>query len=225
MKRDLGRYSALRLDHFRAFHNYWSIPESSDNACIGTWETGPGLPFFQELVKHVPEPHIIAEDLGEMIPEVYELRDATGFPGMKVLQFAFCGDSKNPHLPHNYDTANCVVFPGTHDNNTSAGWYTGAPDSVRDNFRRYLGVDGSSPSWDLIRTSSASVARLALFPLQDVLSLGSQARFNTPGVPEGNWSWRCTHEQIDQIYAESADYLKEITRMHGRLPETDEPSQ
>ena len=126
-----------------------------------------------------------------MIPEVYELRDATGFPGMKVLQFAFCGDTKNPHLPHNYDTANCVVFPGTHDNNTSAGWYSDAPDSVRDNFRRYLGVDGSSPSWDLIRTSSASVARLALFPIQDVLNLGSEARFNTPGVSDGNWSWRC----------------------------------
>jgi 4-alpha-glucanotransferase len=218
LERDLSRYSTLRLDHFRAFHNYWSIPEDVVDACTGIWENGPGLSFFDELRRHVPEPRIIAEDLGEMIPEVYELRDATGFPGMKVLQFAFCGDSKNPHLPHNYDTANSVVFPGTHDNNTSIGWYEGAPDSVRDNYRRYLSVDGGTPSWDFIRAASGSSARLALYPVQDLLHLGSEARFNTPGVPEGNWSWRCTNEQIDRIYNESAEYMKEITRMHGRLP-------
>mgnify|MGYP006418726371 FL=1 len=223
--RDLSRYSTLRLDHFRAFYNYWSIPEDALDACTGTWEMGPGLPFFEELRCHVPDPHIISEDLGEMIPEVYQLRDETGFPGMKVLQFAFCGDPQNPHLPHNYDTANCVVFPGTHDNNTSIGWYDGASESVRDNYRRYLSVDGSSPSWDFIRAASGSCARLALYPAQDLLHLGREARFNTPGVPEGNWSWRCTNEQIDRIYNDSADYLKEITRMHGRLPETTEFQQ
>ena len=223
--RDLSRYSTLRLDHFRAFHNYWSIPEDAVDACTGTWENGPGLPFFDELRRHVPDPHIIAEDLGEMIPEIYELRDSTGFPGMKVLQFAFCGDPKNPHLPHNYDTANSVVFPGTHDNNTSTGWYAGVPESVRDNYRRYLSVDGSTPSWDFIRAASGSSARLALYPVQDLLHLGSEARFNTPGVPEGNWTWRCTNEQIERIYNEGADYLREITRMHGRLPETTESPQ
>jgi 4-alpha-glucanotransferase len=225
LQRDLSRYSALRLDHFRAFHDFWSIPESATDACTGIWENGPGLPFFDELRRHVPAPHIIAEDLGEMIPEVYELRDAAGFPGMKVLQFAFCGDPKNPHLPHNFDTANSVVFPGTHDNNTSVGWYEGAPESVRDNYRRYLSVDGRTPSWDFIRTASGSPARLALYPVQDILNLGSDARFNTPGVPEGNWTWRCTNEQVERIYNEGADYLKEITRMHGRLPETTESPQ
>lgn len=219
LKHDLERFSALRLDHFRAFHNYWSIPPGAQDACTGNWELGPGLPFFEALRKEVGEPHIISEDLGEMIPEVYELRDATGFPGMKVLQFAFCGDSKNPHLPHNYETANCVVFPGTHDNDTSSGWYASAPEEVRDNYRRYLSVDGRSPSWDLIRTASASVARMALYPMQDLLSLGTESRFNTPGVAEGNWSWRVTNAQLDHFQEHSADYLRELTQMHGRLPQ------
>ncbi len=221
LKHDLGRYSVLRLDHFRAFHNYWSIPADAPDACTGTWEPGPGLPFFRKLQEIVPEPRIIAEDLGEMIPEVYALRDAAGFPGMKVLQFAFFGDTSNPHLPHNYSTANCVVFPGTHDNNTSIGWYKEVPEPVRDNYRRYLSVDGSSPSWDLVRAASASVARIALYPLQDLLCLDESARFNTPGVAEGNWSWRVTDAQLDKLEAESSDYLREITRMHGRLPSSE----
>ena len=224
LQRDLSRFSHLRLDHFRAFHNYWSIPDSAESARTGTWEAGPGLPFFNELHSQIPEPRIIAEDLGEMVPEVYELRDATGFPGMKVLQFAFFGDPKNPHLPHNYDSANCVVFPGTHDNNTSAGWYASAPESIRDNYRRYLGVDGGRPSWDLIRAASGSVARLALYSMQDVLGLGTAARFNTPGVAAGNWSWRCTRGNLDRAHAESAEHLMELMRMHGRLPGTNESS-
>ena len=117
------------------------------------------------------------------------------------------------------------MFPGTHDNNTSTGWYEDAPESVRDNYRRYLSVDGSTPSWDFIRAASGSSARLALYPAQDLLHLGTEARFNTPGVPEGNWTWRCTNEQVERIYNEGADYLREITRMHGRLPGTTESPQ
>ena len=138
---------------------------------------------------------------------------------MKVLQFAFASDPGNPHLPHNFYTANCVVYPGTHDNDTSAGWYDNGSEFEKHNFRRYLSVDGSSPSWDLIRAACASTARLAIYSMQDILSLGTEARFNTPGVASGNWDWRCTVEQLNLARSESAAYLKELTTRFGRHPE------
>lgn len=222
IRRDFSRYDWLRLDHFRAFHDYWAIPVEAEDARTGTWKPGPGIDFFNALKNATGVPSqlpIIAEDLGDMGQDVFDLRDAVGLPGMKVLQFAFASDPGNPHLPHNFYTANCVVYPGTHDNDTSAGWYDNGSDFEKHNFRRYLSVDGSSPSWDLIRAACASTARLAIYSMQDILSLGTEARFNTPGVASGNWDWRCTVEQLNLARSESAAYLKELTTRFGRHPE------
>jgi len=226
--RDFERYDWLRLDHFRAFHDYWSIPEEAEDATTGTWEPGPGIAFFQALdkAKGLPSPlPIIAEDLGDMGKEVFDLRDASGFPGMKVLQFAFASDPGNPHLPHNFDTSNCVVYPGTHDNDTSMGWYHHGSDLEKHNYRCYLGVDGHSASWDLIRAACTSTAKLAIYSIQDILGLGREARLNTPGVAEDNWKWRCTQKQLDKAQFESASYLKELTVRYGRLPERSESAE
>jgi 4-alpha-glucanotransferase len=216
---DLARYDWLRLDHFRGFYDFWAIPKEAEDATTGKWEKGPGLDFFMAVgqAKGIPSPApIIAEDLGEMGQEVFDLRDAAGLPGMKVFQFAFGGDSTNPHLPHNIGCSNTVVYPGTHDNDTCVGWYAEAGEKEKDYFRRYLGVDGNSPSWDMVRAACSSVANLALYRVQDLLSLGTDCRFNTPGVAEGNWRWRCTSGQIEQIRSESAGYLKEIGARYGR---------
>ena len=219
LKNDLQRYDWVRLDHFRGFYDYWAIPENAEDARTGTWEKGPGIEFFEAVgqAQGIPSPApIIAEDLGDMGQEVFDLRDAAGLPGMKVFQFAFGSDGGNPHLPHHIGSSNTVVYPGTHDNDTSVGWYNSASENEQDNFRRYFNVDGSNPSWDLIRAACASTANLALYPVQDLLSLGTECRFNTPGVAEGNWRWRCKSEQIDQLLAGSAEYLKEIGARYGR---------
>jgi 4-alpha-glucanotransferase len=144
------------------------------------------------------------------------LRAATGLPGMAVLQFAFGGGSDNAYLPHNLEP-NSVIYPGTHDNDTSLGWYAAVDEKTRDHARRYLGVDGREIGWDLIRSAYASVSRLAIFPLQDILSLGSAARFNTPGRPDGNWGWRCRPEQLDRAFG-AGPYLRALGELYGRLP-------
>lgn len=206
----------LRIDHFRGFDTYWSIPADATTAKSGRWENGPGLEFF-EAVKHaLPDCRLIAEDLGGLSPSVHVLRAASGLPGMAVLQFAFGGDSANTYLPHNL-TANNVVYPGTHDNNTTRGWYDGADEKTRDHVRRYLRIDGREISWDLVRVGYAAVSRLALFSLQDLLALGAEARLNTPGVAVGNWQWRCSAEQLAHLHRDSAAYLHELGALYGRV--------
>lgn len=206
----------LRIDHFRGFDTYWSIPADATTAKSGRWENGPGLEFF-EAVKHaLPDCRLIAEDLGELSPSVHVLREASGLPGMAVLQFAFGGDSANTYLPHNL-TPNSVVYPGTHDNNTGRGWYAAADEKTRDHVRRYLRVDGREISWDLVRAGYAAVSRLALFPLQDLLGLGAEVRFNTPGVAAGNWQWRYSADQLTKLHRDSAPYLLELGELYGRI--------
>jgi len=179
----------VRLDHFRGFWDYWEIPGEAPTAEHGRWVKGPADALFEALRHSLGGLPLIAEDLGEITPEVLALRDRLGLPGMKVLQFAFANDDRDPFLPHHH-VPNCVVYTGTHDNDTALGWYASAPEKERDFARRYLGRDGSDFAWDLIRAAFASVADTAIVPLQDVLDLGPEARMNLPGRPAGNWSWR-----------------------------------
>jgi 4-alpha-glucanotransferase len=206
----------VRIDHFRGFDSYWAIPSGASSARTGTWLPGPGLDFFRAMRAAVPGARIIAEDLGELTPSVRRLLADTGLPGMAVLQFAFGGDAANAYLPHNL-VANGVVYPGTHDNDTSLGWYGSAGEAARDHARRYLGVDGAEIGWDLIRAAYRAVSRLAIIPFQDILSLGSEARFNVPGTSEGNWRWRCRDEQFDVMLSGGTPaYLRNLGRLYGR---------
>ena len=205
----------VRIDHFRAFDTYWSIPADAKTAKTGEWRQGPGLAFFQAVKTALPDARLIAEDLGDLFDSVRELRDACGLPGMTILQFAFGGDASNLYLPHNL-VANAVVYPGTHDNDTTLGWYRSALAKEQDYVRRYLRVDGREIGWDFVRAAYASVSRLAVLPLQDLLSLGAEARFNTPGVPTGNWQWRYSDECLDGLLRRSAPYLRELGELHGR---------
>jgi 4-alpha-glucanotransferase len=204
----------VRIDHFRGFAGYWEIPASEPTAVKGRWVKGPGQPFFDALRAALGDLPIIAEDLGVITPDVEALRDDNDLPGMKVLQFAFAGGADDPYLPHNYPR-NAVVYTGTHDNDTTAGWYAQAPERERDFVRRYLGRDDANVAWELWRAASASVADLAVAPLQDLLGLGSAARMNTPGVAAGNWGWRFTWDQVPHWLGPQ---LHDLALVHGRLP-------
>jgi 4-alpha-glucanotransferase len=215
IRSNLDFYDIVRLDHFRGFESYWSVPADEPNAIKGKWKPCPGLKLFKAIQKACPEAKLVAEDLGVITPEVDALRAATGLPGMAVLQFAFGGEADNAYLPHNY-ARNTVVYSGTHDNDTTRGWYAGLDDKTQDHIRRYLGISGEAISWDLIRAAIRSSAHLAVFPLQDLMSLGSEARLNTPGSPMGNWQWRYDSDRLDQLEAKSAPYLRERLTLYGR---------
>ena len=205
----------VRIDHFRGFDAYWAIPASAPTARTGSWEPAPGEDFFRVVREAMPDAKLIAEDLGELSPSVVALREATGLPGMAILQFAFGSDAKNLYLPHN-QRANTVVYPGTHDNDTTLGWYATTDEKSRDHVRRYLRVDGREVGWDFIRSGYTSVANLAIFPLQDFMSLGSEARMNTPGKSEGNWTWRYRPGQLRALHENSAAYLRQLAELSGR---------
>ncbi len=180
----------IRLDHFRGFEACWEVPASETTAINGKWVPAPGYDLFQTLRGMVGDIPIIAEDLGVITPPVRALRDAFGFPGMKVLQFAFGGDPASEYLPHNF-SPNSVVYTGTHDNDTTAGWHHAtSTENERDLVRRYIGTDGREIHWDFIKAALFSVSHTAIIPIQDVLGLGSEGRMNYPGRPSGNWTWR-----------------------------------
>ncbi len=210
----------VRLDHFRGFAAYWSVPASAANARKGTWEPGPGLDFFRAVRERFPNARMIAEDLGEIDEPVYRLVDNTGLPGMAVLQFAFDAHPENIHLPHNM-RPNQVLYPGTHDNDTTRGWYAGAGALSQDQLRRYFRVNGADVAWDFVRACYGAVPRLAVVTAQDLLALGSEARMNTPGTPSGNWQWRMTQQQFEQL-ARHTPYLREIAWLYNRLPEEEQ---
>jgi 4-alpha-glucanotransferase len=205
----------VRIDHFRGFEAYWSVPFGASTARTGKWMPGPGLDFFRAAAAAIPNAKFIAEDLGILTPGSIALRAATGLPGMAVLQFAFGGEADNFYLPHNHDP-NSVVYPGTHDNDTTLGWYASLDDRTRDHARRYLRVSGQEIGWDFVRTAYQSVANLAIVALQDLMSLGSAARFNTPGKAQGNWTWRYRPEQLRALRANSGDYLADLAALYGR---------
>jgi 4-alpha-glucanotransferase len=209
----------VRIDHFRGFDSYWRVPLPAENAKSGEWRPGPGMDFFRAVGAAFPDARIIAEDLGLLTPSVEQLLADTGLPGMAVLQFAFGGDAKNPYLPHNL-TRNKVIYPGTHDNDTTLGWYPTAGESVRDHVRRYLRISGNEVGWDFIRAAYASVANIAVVAMQDILSLGSEARLNSPGKPEGNWRWRLGDGEIEGLAAKGTSaYLADMAKLTGRVPE------
>jgi len=204
----------VRIDHFRAFEAYWEVPAGAPTARDGRWVKGPGDSFFQAVRKAFGEAPFIAEDLGIITKEVRELRDRWDLPGMRVLQFAFSEGSASPHLPIHY-VQNCVAYTGTHDNDTTAGWYQKTTDRERDAFRRYTATDGTGCHYHMMRLAYASVANLAIVPMQDVLGLDSWARTNVPGLAEGNWRWKVTPDQVNEA---SVRVLRDLAETFGRLP-------
>ena len=204
----------VRIDHFRGFASYWEIPASEPNAIRGRWLPGPGAALFHAIEAALGALPIIAEDLGQITPDVDALRHAFSLPGMRSLQFAFGedGDNTNAYLPHNYER-NTVVYTGTHDNNTTQGWWLEASPALRQRVLDYLGTDdGHDIHWQLIRAACASVADTAIHPLQDVLGLGAEHRMNLPGQGEGHWEWRFTWEQVQPVHAERLAHFGSLYR-------------
>jgi 4-alpha-glucanotransferase len=191
----LAMFDMLRLDHFRGFEKYWEIPATAETAVDGHWVAGPGAALFERLQQDFGDLPLVAEDLGIITPEVDALRLAFGFPGMKILQFAFDGGDDNPYLPQNHEPLS-VVYTGTHDNDTTLGWYESLDDAGRQKVNEYMPADMPEMPWALIKTALESTSGLAIIPLQDLLELDSGARMNTPGTSSGNWSWRFTWEQV-----------------------------
>ncbi len=207
-----------RIDHFRGFESYWSIPEECPTAVDGQWLKGPGKNFFTRIAANLGPINIIAEDLGIITPEVEALRDDLGFPGMKVLQFAFDGNLDNSFLPHNFTSPQNVVYTGTHDNDTTVGWFLSdrLDDRQRENIKLIAGRDRHDQRGshhDLIFLAQSSISILCIFPLQDILGFGGDCRMNTPGVAEGNWRWRCSGEFLTSAIAEQ---LQTITQRFNR---------
>lgn len=196
LKATLDFVDIVRLDHFRGFVGYWEVPGNSETAEYGRWVPGPGSDFFNVIQDHLEEIPIIAEDLGVITPDVISLRDEFGFPGMKILQFAFNENPRSPFLPHNYPR-NCVVYTGTHDNDTTRGWFERVNENEKNFFRRYLNSNGNQVAWDMIRACWSSVALFSIAPLQDFLNLGNEARMNYPGSLGGNWTWRVSENNLN----------------------------
>ena len=206
---------SARIDHFRGFEAYWRIPADEPTAIKGQWIPGPGSAFFEAVESQLGELPIIAEDLGVITPGVEKLRDDFGLPGMKVLQFAW-SDSANPFLPHNHPV-NCIVYTGTHDNNTTRGWWDKEVDARTKAFvKDYLGHDVRDIVWTLARVAMRSAARVCILPMQDVLGRGAANRMNTPGLSTGNWTWRITESDLEHP---GKDKLRHITRLYQRHPD------
>jgi 4-alpha-glucanotransferase len=220
----LGLVDLIRLDHFRGFEGYWQVPADETTAMNGEWVQGPGAQFFEVVEAVLGSLPVVAENLGVITPEVEAIRHRFGYPGMSILQFAFGNDPQGPDFrPHNYPRER-VAYTGTHDNDTTVGWWnsSAAAGSIRTEedirkerefTRKYLAADDSGINWVFIRAVLASVADTALYPMQDVLGLGTEARMNLPGRPNGNWRWRCRSEALT---GEIAERLRELVTLYER---------
>ena len=206
-------YDVVRIDHFRGFDEYCRIPPDAKNARDYRWEKGPGFELFQVIQKHFPEAKLVAEDLGVITESVRRLVNQAGLPGMKILQFAFEGAIE--YLPHNC-VPNSVLYPGTHDNDTCRGWFNVQNPNVQDFLHRYLHTDQPDIVWQIIRAGYASASRIFIVPMQDLLNLGTEARMNTPGTPSGNWRWRFTSDQLDSLWKDRREELREYARLYER---------
>ena len=215
---NLVQADIVRIDHFRGFEAYWEIPATEPTAVIGKWVKGPGAEFFDAIEAKLGDLPVIAEDLGVITPEVEALRDRYDLPGMKILQFAFGGEHKNDFLPHNYNR-NAVVYTGTHDNETTLGWFLNATDSEREHVRRYSASSGQDIVWDMIRLAYSSVAEMAIIPMQDLFVLGNEARMNYPGRASGWWKWRYTREMYSARAPGIALGLSGLAWLYGRIPD------
>jgi len=207
----LATVDIVRLDHFRGFAGYWEVPGNAKTAERGRWVPGPGADFLTAIKSSFNDLPIIAEDLGEITPDVIELRDSFKLPGMKILQFAFSGPD-NPFLPHHY-SENCVVYTGSHDNDTALGWYASAPEKEKELYRRYFGRNGDDFADDLIRAAWSSVAVMSIAPLQDFLRLGAEARMNFPGKETGNWMWRMPENALSE---DLKSWIRELNYLYER---------
>lgn len=218
LRHALSLFDAVRLDHFIGFHNYWQVSGTARTAKGGKWVRAAGAQLFSKLQSELGALPFVAEDLGQATPEVWALRDRFGFPGMRVLQFGFNReDGGDYHMPHRCERNN-VVYTGTHDNDTTVGWFRSlarqGQGHRRENIRRLLGNHGREVHWDFIRLAMTSVSNVAIFPVQDLLGLGASARMNTPGVAKGNWRWRLAEGDLD---GDIARRLRELTRISGRV--------
>ncbi len=202
-------YDLIRVDHFRGFESYWEIDANAKTAMGGHWVKTPGKALFNALLDKFSKLPFIAEDLGVITPQVDKLRKQYAWPGMKILQFAFDGNTDNPYLPHNHEQ-NSVVYTGTHDNDTTVGWYNSLDDHSRKMVGDYLGFPQESMPWPLIRCALASVAKLTVIPMQDILSLGEDHRMNTPGVVDDNWQWQFSWTMVDDQLPKKLNHLLKI---------------
>jgi 4-alpha-glucanotransferase len=216
IEHNLKLFHLFRFDHFRGFVGYWEVPAGEKTAINGKWVKAPADDFFKIVMKHFPHISIVAEDLGVITDDVRELMMKFGFPGMKVLLFAFSEDlPTNPYAPHNH-VKNCVVYTGTHDNNTIKGWYRKELDHEgRKRLSDYIGreITEKTAHWEIIRLAMMSVAEMIIIPMQDILGLGEKERMNLPASTGGNWEWRLLPEQISQPLSKK---LSEMTRIYGR---------
>ncbi len=208
-------FDGVRIDHFRGFEAFWSVPANAKTAKEGKWVKGPGRALVDKLKEIADDRLIIAEDLGDITPEVERLLKYSRFPGMRVFQFAFLGDENSPHLPHNY-IKNCVSYSGTHDNNTLLGYVWELPEHTRKRMFRYCNCDGND--WNrgcvmIIKTLMASHSDTVIFPIQDIFVYGADTRMNTPGTSESNWAYRITKDQLMRVDRKN---LKELNRLYGR---------
>jgi 4-alpha-glucanotransferase len=206
----------VRIDHFRGFESFWAVPQGEETAMNGVWVPAPGEAFFRLLQRKLGDLPIVAEDLGVITPEVEALRDNFGFPGMKILHFAFDSDRANAFLPFNFTNRNCIVYTGTHDNDTTVGWFEVRSPEEKARVVDFLGClcdDGIH--WSLIRLALGTIANTAIFPFQDLLGLGSDTRMNKPSVADGNWNWRYRAEAVN---TDVSAKLKYLTSLYGRAP-------
>jgi malto-oligosyltrehalose synthase/4-alpha-glucanotransferase len=217
LKKSRKIYDLVRLDHFRAFASYWQVAADLDDAVNGTWQPGPGAKFFKSMKGKFGELPFIAEDLGEITEDVVQLRKQFGLRGMKVIQFAFGEDlAVSPHIPHNFDSVNFIVYTGTHDNNTTLGWFKNETDeALRKRLSNYVGarVDETNINMAMIRLCYSSIAEIAIIPMQDIMQLGDTAKMNTPGKASGNWAWRMDKGFITE---KTINWLKSETELYGR---------
>ncbi len=205
----LSNVDILRIDHFRGFEACWEVEFGAEDARGGKWVKAPGMKFFNILEEKLGKLPLIAEDLGIITEEVAALREEAGFPGMRILQFAFGQDKNHSYLPHAYDK-NTVAYTGTHDNDTSRGWYEAAPEKEKDHLRRYMNVSGQDAAWDLIRLAFASPANTVIVPLQDVMNLDSSYRMNIPGTATGNWGFSFQFDWWQEGFSDGLRYLSEL---------------
>ena len=209
-------FDVIRLDHFRGFQDFWVVPEQAADASHGHWEQGPGIAFFETIARAIAKPRLIAEDLGYINREVYDLKIKSGMPGMKILQFGFGHDDNHVNLPH-FFCPHQVVYSGTHDNDTTQGWINNLEGDDRERVFEYFGLGDDARAGKLVEAAFASVARLAIAPAQDLLDLPSEARMNRPGSATGNWSWRLTDAQLTALHEKEVPRLRRLHERYHRL--------